>query len=329
MTVMRYREALGQAMTEEMARDSRVFLMGEEVGAYNGAYKVSAGMLDQFGETRVIDTPISEGGFAGIGIGAAMAGLRPIIEFMTWNFSLVAFDQLVNNAAKIVQMSSGQLKCPIVFRGAGGAGGALGSQHSQALESLYAHFPGLVVISPYTPADAKGLLKSAIRSDDPVIFVEAEMLYTSTGDVPDDADLVPIGKADRVRQGDDCTIVTWSRARQWCEEAAIELAAQGIESDLIDVRTLRPLDIDTIAESVRRTNRCVVVHEGWPTASMGSEIIARLQHRVFDSLDAPIEHLCFRDIPMPYARPLEQWVLPLPPRIIEAVRSACYKQSFP
>jgi pyruvate dehydrogenase E1 component beta subunit len=325
MNELRYREALGQAMAEEMERDPRVFLIGEEVGAYNGAYKVSAGLLERFGEGRVVDTPISEGGFTGVGIGAAMTGLRPIVEFMTWNFSLVAFDQLINNAAKMVQMSGGQVGCPIVFRGAGGAGGALGSQHSQCFESFYAHTPGLVVVAPYTPADAKGLLKSAIRSEDPVVFIEAEVLYTTKGDVPEGEYLVPLGKADRVREGGDCTVVTWSRARGWCEEAAEQLSAKGIEVDLLDLRTLRPMDLDAVLESVARTGSCVVVHEGWPTASLGTEVMARVQERGFDLLDAPVLQVCNRDLPMPYARPLEQWVLPLPERIVEAVRRSCYR----
>jgi pyruvate dehydrogenase E1 component beta subunit len=313
-------------MAEEMARDPNIFLMGEEVAQYQGAYKVSQGLLERFGDQRVIDTPIAETGFAGVGIGAAMAGLRPVIEFMTFNFSLVAIDQVINNAAKVVQMSGGQFKCPITFRGAGGAAHQLGAQHSQALESLYAHVPGLKVVMPSTPADAKGLLKSSIRDENPVIFIEAEMLYSAVGEVPEGEHLVPLGVGDVKRPGTDCTIVTWSKMVHVALEAAEALAKEGISCEVIDPRTLRPLDEELIFASVRKTHRCVVVQEGWRYAGFGAEIVDRVQYSCFDDLDAPVERVTSLDVPMPYAEHLEKKVLPSPERVMDAVRRVLYTE---
>jgi pyruvate dehydrogenase E1 component subunit beta len=326
MARLSYREALNQAMTEEMERDSSIFLMGEEVGHYQGAYKVSQGMLQKFGEQRVIDTPIAECGFVGVGIGAAMTGLRPIIELMTWNFSLVAIDQIINNAAKIRLMSGGQFKLPVVFRGPGGAAGQLGAQHSQCLEYMYANCPGLKVVMPSTPADAKGLLKSAIRDDDPVVFIEGERLYTAQGEVPDGEHLVPLGKGDIKREGSDCTIVSWSKMLQTSLEAAEALAKENISVEVVDPRTVKPLDEELIFESVRKTNRCVVVEEGHRFANVGAEIVARVQASCFDDLDAPIERVYRLEIPMPYAPNLEAMVTPDVPRIVAAVKRAMYLQ---
>ncbi|MDB4994527.1 MAG: Pyruvate dehydrogenase component beta subunit, partial [Myxococcaceae bacterium] len=279
---LRYREALREAMIEEMERDERVFLMGEEVGHYQGAYKVSEGMLEKFGDKRVIDTPIAEGGFAGIGVGAAMVGLRPIIEFMTWNFSAVAFDQILNNAAKVRQMSGGQFTCPIVFRGPNGSAKQVGSQHSHSMEHFYATIPGLKVVAPAFPADAYGLMKAAIRDDNPVLVMESETLYSVKGDVPDDLDVVPLGVAKVVRPGKDVTIVTYSRMVHIALEAAEVLAKEGVEVEIVDLRSLRPLDEDTIIASVEKTHRCVVVHEGWPYGGVGAEIADRVQRLAFD-----------------------------------------------
>jgi pyruvate dehydrogenase E1 component beta subunit len=315
-----FREALREAMVEEMERDPSIFLMGEEVGHYNGAYKVSEGMLDRFGEKRVIDTPIAETGFAGVGIGAAMAGLRPIIEFMTWNFALTAADQLISNAAKLRYMSNGQFKLPIVFRGPGGAAHALAAQHSQALESIWAHVPGLKVVMPGTPADAKGLLKSAIRDDDPIVFVESEVMYGLKGEVPAGEHLVPLGVADVKRPGRDVTLVTWSKMLHVTLRAADERAGEGIEAEVVDLRTIRPLDEPAIVDSVRKTHRCVVVQEGWPFAGVAAEVVTLVVSRAFDDLDAPPERVTNLDVPMPYARNLEELVLPSPDGIAAAVR---------
>ncbi|MEA2713222.1 MAG: pyruvate dehydrogenase component beta subunit, partial [Gemmatimonadales bacterium] len=288
MAVVTYRDALNQALREEMQRDPSVFLMGEEVGVYQGAYKVSRGLLDEFGPMRVVDTPITELGFAGVGVGAAMVGLRPVIEFMTWNFALLAVDQLINSAAKMRYMSNGQVGVPAVFRGPGGSALQLAAQHSQAFESWYAHIPGLKVVMPATPADAKGLLKSAIRDDNPVIFMENEILYNLKGEVPDEEFHIPLGLADVKREGKDVTIVAWSRSAVTSLAAAKTLAEEGIEAEVVDPRTLRPLDEDTIFDSVRKTNRCVVVEEGWRYAGFGAEIADRVQRECFDSLDAPV-----------------------------------------
>ncbi len=325
MTVLSYRDALNHAMREEMERDPNVFVMGEEVGHYNGAYKVTQGLLQRFSERRIIDAPIAEMGFAGIGIGAAMVGLRPIIEFMTFNFSLVAIDQIVNNAAKIYQMSAGQFHVPIVFRGPGGPAVQVGSQHSQALESFYAHVPGLKVVMPSTAADAKGLLKSAIRDDNPVVFIEGETLYNTTWDVPEDADyLIPLGKADIKRAGSHVTLIAWSKMVWTCLDAAKQLAADGIECEVVDPRTLRPLDVDTLATSVRKTGRCVIVEVGWPVAGFGAEVAYQVQKHCLDALDAPIERVTSDDVPMPYAKNLEDEVQPQVADVVAAVRRVLY-----
>jgi pyruvate dehydrogenase E1 component beta subunit len=318
--VLSFREALREAMVEEMERDPAIFLMGEEVGHYNGAYKVSEGMLQRFGEKRVIDTPIAETGFAGVGIGAAMVGLRPIIEFMTWNFSLVAYDQLVNNAAKLRYMANGQFKLPIVFRGPGGAAHALGAQHSQAVESLFAHVPGLKVVVPSTPADGKGLLKASIRDDNPVCFVESEVMYALKGAVPDGEHLVPLGVADVKRPGRDVTLATWGRMVHVSLDAAKALADDGIEAEVLDLRTIRPLDRAAIVASIRRTHRCVVVQEGWPFAGVAAEVISAIIEDAFDELDAPPARVTNLDVPMPYATTLENLVLPQPDKVVAAVR---------
>lgn len=325
MRELSYREALREAMSEEMARDERVFLMGEEVGHYNGAYKVSEGMLDRFGERRVVDTPIAETGFAGVGIGAAMVGLRPIIEFMTWNFSLCAFDQLVNNAAKLRYMSGGQFSLPIVFRGPGGAAHQLSAQHSQVVEGLYAYVPGLKVIAPATPQDAKGLLKSAIRDDNPIVFIESEVLYGKKGPVPDDEYTIPLGKGDVKREGKDVTVVAWSKMLYVVQDAAAELAKNGIEVEIIDPRTIRPLDEELILRSVKKTNRCLIVEEGWPFAGAGAEVAYRVTSKAFDYLDAPVVRVTGEDVPMPYAKNLEHLVLPSVEKVVSAVKSVLYR----
>ncbi|HEU5055562.1 MAG TPA: pyruvate dehydrogenase complex E1 component subunit beta [Kofleriaceae bacterium] len=324
MATISYREALNQAIREEMELDERVFLMGEEVGYYQGAYKVSQGLLQRFSERRVIDAPIAEMGFAGVGIGAAMVGLRPIIEFMTFNFSLVAIDQIVNNAAKIYQMSAGQFHIPIVFRGPGGPAVQVASQHSQALESFYAHVPGLKVVMPSTPADAKGLLKSAVRDDNPVVFIEGETLYNTTGEVPEGEVLIPIGKGEVKRPGSHVTLVAWSAMVPVCLAAAEKLAAEGIEAEVVDPRTLRPLDDALILESVRRTGRCVIVEIGWPVSGFGAEVAYRVQRECLDQLDAPIERVTSDDVPMPYALNLEKQVIPQPDDVIRAVKKVLY-----
>lgn len=325
MAIIQFREALNQAMCEEMDRDPNVFLMGEEVAQYQGAYKVSQGMLQRFGEKRVIDTPITEAGFAGLGIGAAMVGLRPIIEMMTWNFGILAFDQLFNNAAKIRYMSGGQFKVPMVVRGPSGAAHALGAQHSQSLESMVAHVPGLIVIVPSTPADGKGLLKSAIRDDNTVIFMESEMMYGQKGEVPEEEYVIPIGVGDIKRAGKDVTIVAWSKMLHVSLAAADELMKEGIEAEVIDPRTIRPLDEEMIVNSVKKTNRCVVVEEAWPFASVGKEVAHRVYSKAFDYLDAPVEHVNGADVPMPYAQNLEKLMLPSVPKIIDAVKRTMYR----
>ena len=324
MATLSYREALNRAMSEEMERDPLVLLMGEEVGHYQGAYKVSQGMLQKFGERRVLDTPIAENGFVGIGVGAAMTGLRPIVELMTWNFSLVAIDQIINSAAKVRLMSGGQWKVPLVVRGPGGAGGQLGAQHSQCLEQMYVNCPGLKVVAPSTPADALGLMKASIRDDDPVIFVEAERLYTVSGEVPDGEHLVPIGRGDIKREGSDVTLVAWSRFVHLALEVAETLASRGISVEVVDPRTLRPLDEELIFSSVRKTNRCVVLEEGHGYSGIGAEIAARVQAACFDDLDAPIERVYRREIPMPYAPELEAYVTPDAARTIEAIERVLY-----
>lgn len=322
-----FRDALNEAMVEEMERDEDVFLMGEEVAEYNGAYKVSAGMLDTFGARRVIDTPIAELGFTGVGIGAAMVGLKPIVEMMTFNFAILALDQVVNTAAKMRYMSGGALSCPIVIRGAGGAGGALGAQHSQSLEAQYAHIPGLKVMMPATPYDAKGMLKTAIRDPDPVIFIEGEILYGSEGEVPEEEYLIPMGKGDIKRAGSDVTLISWSRMVHTCTDAAEKLADEGIDAEVIDLRTLRPFDREMIAESLKKTNRVVVVEEGWPMASVGGAISDWISRELFDWLDAPVGRVHQRDVPMPYAFNLEAASLPGVKDVIKAVKKATYTKS--
>jgi pyruvate dehydrogenase E1 component beta subunit len=324
MARVRFREALRRAMIEEMERDPRVFLMGEEVGHYQGAYKVSEGLLARFGEKRVIDTPIAEAGFAGVGIGAAIAGLRPIVEFMTWNFSAVAFDQILNNAAKARQMSGGQLRVPIVFRGPNGSALQVAAQHSHAMEHFYAHVPGLKVVAPATPADALGLLKTSIRDDDPVVFLESETIYGMQGEVPDGEHLVPLGEARVARPGKDATVVAWSRIVHVALEAAEALAKDGVDVEVIDLRTLRPLDHETVVRSVARTHRLVVAYEGWPYGGVGAELVDRVQRLAFDQLDAPIERVCTKDFPMPYNAKLEQWTLPQADDVVQAVRRTLY-----
>ncbi|MBA3321179.1 MAG: pyruvate dehydrogenase complex E1 component subunit beta [Pyrinomonadaceae bacterium] len=325
MAVITIREALNQAMREEMRRDENVFLMGEEVAAYQGAYKVSKGLLEEFGEKRVIDSPITELGFAGLGVGAAMVGLRPVIEFMTFNFSILATDQIINSAAKMLYMSGGQYKVPIVFRGPGGSAYQVSSQHSQALESWFAHFPGVKVVMPATAADAKGLLKSAIRDDDPVIFIEQERMYGSKGEVPDEADFtIPLGVADVKREGTDATIVARSLMVPIALKAAEELEQQGISCEVVDPRTIRPLDIETIINSVKKTNRVVIAEESHPFCGVGAEISAQIMERAFDYLDAPVKRLSGVDAPMPYARNLEKLALPDVARMVAAVREVSY-----
>ncbi|PTL77407.1 pyruvate dehydrogenase complex E1 component subunit beta [Vitiosangium sp. GDMCC 1.1324] len=326
MAELMYREALNQALAEEMERDANVFLIGEEVARYQGAFKVSQGLLDKFGSARIVDAPISELGFTGLGVGAAMVGLRPVVEMMTWNFAILAMDQIVNNAAKLRHMSGGQLRCPIVFRGPGGAGGRLSSQHSQALEANYAHFPGLKVIAPATPADAKGLLKSAIRDENPVIMIEGERLYALKGEVPEGEHIVPIGKADVKREGKDVSIITWSRMYYFAEEAAKQLEAEGISAEILDLRTLRPLDEEAILATVRKTNRVVIVEEGWPLAGVGAQVVDIIQSKAFDDLDAPVQRVTGLDVNMSYAANLENAIQPDAPKIIAAVKKVLYRE---
>jgi len=323
---LRFREALRAAMVEEMERDPMIVLLGEEVGYYQGAYKVTEGMLDKFGPKRVLDTPIAESGFAGVAIGAAMVGLRPIVEFMTWNFSAVAFDQILNNAAKLRQMSGGQLRVPIVFRAPNGSARQVGSQHSHAMEHFYAHIPGLKCIAPATPIDAYGMMKTAIRDDNPVLVFESETLYSVKGDVPDAAAdfTVPLGQAHVARVGKDITLVAWSRAVSVCLEAAEKLAAEGLDVEVLDLRSLRPLDEQALVASVSKTHRAVVVYEGWSFGGVGAEIVDRIQRLAFDELDAPVERVGFMDYPMPYNADLEQQVVPNVPRVLEAARAVAY-----
>lgn len=324
MREIAFREALREALREEMLRDDRVFLMGEEVAEYNGAYKVSQGLLDEFGAKRVIDTPIAELGFAGIGVGAAMNGLRPVIEFMTFNFSLVAIDQIVNSAAKMLNMSGGQVSVPIVFRGPSGSAGSLAAQHSQVFESWYANVPGLKVVSPSNPADAKGLLKSAIRDEDPVIFMESEQMYGDKGMVPDGEYLIPIGLADIKRSGSDVTLVSYNKMMKVVLAAAEALEAEGISAEVIDLRSIRPLDHATLLQSVRKTHRMVVVDESWPFASISSEIAYRIQKDAFDELDAPVVRVNGADVPMSYSMPLVAAYLPSVEKVVRAVKKVMY-----
>ena len=326
MRQIAFREALREAMSEEMRRDEKIFLMGEEVAEYNGAYKVSQGMLEEFGIKRVIDTPISELGFAAIGVGAAQKGLRPIVEFMTWNFAALALDQILNTASKMLAMSGGQVSCPIVFRGPGGSAGQLGAQHSTAFESYYANIPGLKVVSVSNPYDAKGLLKSAIRDPDPVIFMESEVMYGEKGDVPEEEYLIPLGKADIKRAGTDVTIVSYNKMMKVALGAAEELAKEGVSAEVIDLRTIRPLDWQTILESVKKTNRLVIVEEQWPMCSVSSEIGYRIQKEAFDYLDAPVRRIASADAPMHYAPNLVAQYLPDVPRTVKLVKEVMYLQ---
>ena len=311
-------------MSEEMRKDERVFLMGEEVAEYNGAYKVSQGMLDEFGPERIIDTPIAELGFAGIGVGAAMNGLRPIVEFMTWNFAILAADQIINSAAKMLQMSGGQYNVPIVFRGGNGQAGQLAATHSQSFEAFYAHVPGLKVLTPSNPADAKGLLKAAIRDDDPVVFLESEKMYGDKGEVPDGDYIIPIGKADVVRKGEDITIVSFGKIMKVALAAADELAKDGIHAEVIDLRTIRPFDVKTVVESVKKTNRCVIVEESWPYASISSEIAYRIQKDAFDYLDAPVTRATQTDTPFPFTPNLIEVAIPTVERVTTLVKESLY-----
>lgn len=325
MREIQFREALREAMSEEMRRDDKIFLMGEEVAQYNGAYKVSQGMLDEFGEERVIDTPIAELGFAGIGVGAAMNGLRPIIEFMTFNFSLVAIDQVINSAAKMMSMSGGQFPIPMVFRGPTGNAGMLSSQHSQNFENWYANTPGLKVVVPSNPYDAKGLLKSSIRDNDPVIFMESELMYGDKGEVPEGEYLLPIGQAHIVKEGTDVTLVSFGKMMKVVNEAAEELAKNGVSAEVIDLRSVRPLDYPTIIESVKKTNRLVIVEEAWPLSSLATDISFNVQKDAFDYLDAPIRRVNSLDLPLPYAPTLIEAILPNVKRTLEAVDSVMYR----
>ena len=327
MAIIQFREAVAQAMSEEMRRDETIYLCGEEVAEYNGAYKASKGMLDEFGAKRVIDTPIAELGFTGISIGAAMNGLRPIVEFMTFNFSMVAIDQIINNAAKLYQMSGGQFNIPIVFRGPTGSAGQLGATHSQAFESWYANCPGLKVVVPCNPYDAKGLLKSAIRDNDPVIFMESEQMYADKMEVPEQEYTLPIGVADIKRHGKDVTIVSFGKIIKLAQEAAERLAEEGIDVEIIDLRTVRPIDYDTVIDSVKKTNRLVCLEEAWPLGSISTEIAYMVQKRAFDHLDAPIVRLTTADTPAAYAPTLMEAFLPSVDGVIKAVKDAMYLNS--
>lgn len=324
MPVITYRDALNHALREELQRDDRVFLMGEEVAVYQGAYKVSKGLLQEFGEMRVVDTPITELGFAGVGVGAAMAGLRPIIEFMTWNFALLAIDQVVNAAAKMLYMSGGQYPMPIVFRGPNGAALQLAAQHSQAFESWLAHIPGLKVVAPGTPYDAKGLLKAAIRDDNPVVFLEGEMLYNTKGEVPDEEYIIPIGKADLKREGDHCSLITHGKSVLVALQAADALAKEGIHIDVVDLRSIRPMDVDAIAASVRKTNRAVVLEEGWEICGVGAQVVDYVQRYCFDDLDSPVLRVHQEDVPMPYAKNLERAAKPDVAKTVAAIKQVMY-----
>ena len=328
MPVLQFREALRAAMVEEMDRDENVFLMGEEVAEYNGAYKVSKGMLDRFGPRRVIDTPISEAAFAGLGVGAATTGLRPIVEFMSWSFTLVCLDQIVNNAANVRYMSGGQFKVPITFRGGNGIAHQLGATHSHRMESVYARIPGLIVVAPSTPAEGKGLLKSSIRCDDPVIFLESEKMLNETGEVPDGDDFtLPLGVANVEREGKDVTIISYGRPLQRVVRSSVQALVNdhGIDAELIDLRTLRPLDLNTIVESVKKTNRCVIVDEDWGYCGMGSGILYKIQKPCFDYLDAPIEYVHSDEIPVPFNHYLEETMMPSVDQIVTAVKNVCYR----
>jgi pyruvate dehydrogenase E1 component beta subunit len=326
MAVLTYREALNQALREEMRRDPDVFLMGEEVAEYDGAYKVSKGLLAEFGPNRIVDSPISELGFAGLGVGAAMVGLRPVIEFMTFNFAHLALDQVLNNAAKLHYMSDGQFDIPIVFRGPTGAALQLAAQHSQACETYYTHAPGCKVVTPGTPADAKGLLKAAIRDDDPVIFMEGELLYNTKGEVPDDDDFViPLGVADLKREGSDVSIITHGKMIHVALQAATKLEKDGVQADVLDLRSIRPLDMDAILTTVAKTNRVVYLEEGWPYAGTGAQIVSMIQEEAFDELDAPILRVTQADIPMPYAKNLEIMAKPSAERVVEACNKVLYR----
>jgi pyruvate dehydrogenase E1 component beta subunit len=324
MALLTFREALGQAIAEEMTRDANVFLMGEEVGLYNGAYKVSKGLLDQFGPKRVWDAPISEAGFAGLGVGAAMVGLRPIIEFMTWNFGIQAFDQIVNHAAKMLYMSGGQFNIPIVFRGPNGAAHMLGAQHSQAYESMITNIPGLIVATCSTPYDGKGLLNSAIRNNNPVLFLESEMMYGMKGEVPDEEYLIPLGKGDIKHEGKDVTLIAWNKALHKAMEAATILNDEGISVEVLDPRTLQPLDEELIFGSVRKTHRVVIVEESWSFGSVGAQISDRVHKECFDDLDAPVHRVCNEFVPMPYNEAQEERTMPSVDRIIKAVKDVLY-----
>jgi len=326
MALLTVREALRDAMAEEMRKDPKVFVMGEEVAQYQGAYKVTQGLLEEFGADRVMDTPITEYGFAGVGVGAAFKGLKPIVEFMTFNFSMQAIDHIINSAAKTLYMSGGQMTCPIVFRGPNGVASRVGAQHSQCFASWYSHCPGIKVVAPYGAADAKGLLKAAIRDPNPVVFLENELMYGRSFEVPDDEDyIVPLGKAAIARAGTDATIVTFSLAVGKALEAADVLAAEGINVEVIDLRTLRPLDTETIIASVQKTNRVVTVEEGWPQSGIGAEIAAIVMTHAFDFLDAPVERVTGKDVPLPYAANLERMAIPQVEDIVTAVRKVCYK----
>ncbi len=326
MAIVSLREAINQAIDEEMARDERVFFMGEEVANYQGAYKVSQGLLQKWGPKRIVDTPIAEAGFAGVGVGAAMAGLRPIIEFMTWNFSLVAYDQIVNNAAKMLSMSGGHFNVPIVFRGPGGAAHGLAATHSQALEAIYAHIPGLKVVMPSTCKDAKGLLKTAIRDDNPVVFIESEVMYGDKGEIPDGEYTIPLGVGEVKKEGKDLTIVSWSKSLALVVWKAVDVLQEelNISIEVVDPRTIKPMDYDLIVESVKKTNRMVIVEEGWPFAGVGAQISHEITSRAFDYLDAPVERVTQEDVPLPYAHNLEVRSLPNIEKIRKAVKKVLY-----
>ncbi len=324
MREVQFREAICEAMSEEMRRDEDVFLLGEEVAEYNGAYKASKGMLDEFGAKRVIDTPIAELGFGGIAVGAAMNGLRPIVEFMTWNFAILAADQIINCAAKMLQMSGGQFNTPIVFRGPNGQAGQLAATHSQSFEAMYSHWPGLKVVTPSNPSDAKGLLKSAIRDNDPVVFMESERMYGDTGEIPEGEYLIPLGVADVKKKGDDVTIVSFGKIMKTALAAAEELEKQGISAEVIDLRTIRPLDIDTIVESVKKTNRLIIVEESHPVSSVSTEITYRVQRHAFDYLDAPIRRLCMTDTPFAFSKPFIEEALPQIADVVQAAKDVSY-----
>lgn len=325
MREIQYRDAINEAIAEEMELDPTIVIMGEEVAQYDGAYKVTKGLLDRFGPKRVLDTPIAENGFVGLGVGAAMCGLRPIVEVMTFNFAFVAFDQIINNAAKLRYMSGGQIKVPMVIRGPGGPANWLAAQHSHSVESMFAHIPGLVVVQPATPYLAKGLLKAAIRNDNPVIFIESEVLYGTTGPVPEETYVLEIGKGDLIREGKDVTIIANAKMRFVAEKAAERLAAEhGIDAEVIDPVTLRPLDEEMILKSVAKTHRCVIVEETWPYCGIGAQFAYTIQHQLFDELDAPIERVTQADTPIPYANNLQRLSMPDPDRVIAAVKKVCY-----